>query len=419
MTTTPADAPDGSGAPPVELHLGLASERELGDAVDTDVIRRADALRELLAANAPRCEAERRVPQENLDALAQAGLYDVLAPKRVGGTGASMATQLAVASSLARGCPSTAWIQTIFCGSRWWVGTLASAQAQAEIFDGETAPLIAGVLGANGPSGVARPVDGGFVVSGRWPFASGSLHANWAILGVGLADPAGQVGDEGIALAEVASLGVEDTWFVAGMAGTGSNTFVADQVFVPAHRVVAGEVLASGHASPSEPSDRWPTSSVLTLLLMGTVLGTAQQLLQSVAEGALRRGISYSSYRRQVDSAVVVRNIAKASLDLDTAWFHLRRAAADIEAAGHGAEMDALRRGRLRGSCGYVSALLRDTVGALMDIAGASAFADASPLQRQWRDLNTASRHAFLGVEPMLELYGRVIYGLDEVFGPV
>jgi alkylation response protein AidB-like acyl-CoA dehydrogenase len=419
VTTRPPAAVSSSSASPLELDLGLVAERALGDEVDTDVVRRADALRDLLAANASQCEAERRISQANLDALEEAGLFDVLAPKRVGGMGASMATQLAVASSLAGGCASTAWVQTIFCGSRWWVGTLASPRAQAEIFDAGSAPLVAGVLGANGPSGVARPGDGGFVVSGRWPFASGSLHADWAILGVAFVDEAGATVDEGIVLTDVASLSVEDTWFVAGMAGTGSNTFVADEVFVPAHRAVSGEVLASGIATPSEPSDRWPTLSVLTLLLMGTVLGTARQVLQSVAEGTLRRGISYSSYRRQVDSMVVVRTIARSSLDLDTAWFHLLQAASDIDAAGHGTEMDALRRGRLRGSCGYASALVRDTVSSLMDIAGASAFAASSPLQRHWRDLNTASRHAFLGAEPMLELYGRAIFGLDQVFGPI
>jgi 3-hydroxy-9,10-secoandrosta-1,3,5(10)-triene-9,17-dione monooxygenase len=399
--------------------LGLLLDRPHADEVDVDVVARATALVPLLAANAAQCEAARRVPQENMDGLAAAGLFDVLAPKRVAGMGGSMATELVVAAELARGCPSTAWLQTIFAGSRWWVGTLATAAAQDEVFDGGASPLICGVLGADGPSGTARPVAGGFRVSGRWAFASGSLHADWAILGVAFLDAAGEVADEGIVIARVADLSVEDTWHVAGMAGTGSNTLVAEDVLVPSHRMMPREVLVDGNPDPAEPSDRWPTLPVLTLLLAGTVLGTARELLQGVADGARRRGISYSTYARQVDSMVVVRQLARAGLDLDTAWLHLRQAAADIDASGRGDAMDELARARLRGSCGYVCSLLRDTAGSLLDIAGASAFAQVSPLQRQWRDLNTASRHAFMGTEPMLELYGRVIYGLDDAFGPV
>ena len=84
-----------------------------------ELLSRARALRPLLEANAAQCERERRIPDESLRALEDAGLLAVLLPERVGGQGASMVTQLEVAAELGRGCASTAWVQTLLNVTAW------------------------------------------------------------------------------------------------------------------------------------------------------------------------------------------------------------------------------------------------------------------------------------------------------------
>lgn len=382
------------------------------DAVDRDVVDRAVALQPLLASNAARCEAQRRIVDENLDALAASGLFDVIVPTRHGGLGASMATQLAVSAELAKGCGSTAWVQTIFNVTTWSAALLPEA-GQNDIFEGGDEVRICGSVM---PTGTATPVEGGYEISGEWGFASGSLHATWSTGGAIVLDERGEPGLPAVAYMPMRELDVRDTWYVAGMRGTGSNTVVADRVFVPAHRMAGAAELFDPAPRGAAPSDRWPIGSVLALVLAGPVLGMAEAAFDAVANNAPKRSISYTTYERQIDSTVVLRDLAEAALEVDTVRMHVCRAAAEIDAVGAGGEMDALARARLRGSCGYANDVARRAVDRLVNIAGASSFAEVSPVQRLWRDLNVASRHAFLGTQPTLELYGRAMFDLDSNF---
>ena len=119
----------------------MASIMLEGD-VDHDLVRRASEIRPLLAEHAARTEAERQVVPEVMAALEEAGLFEVLVPKRVGGLGATMATQLAVAAELARACASSAWVQTLINVSTW----AAARMAPEEMFAGPVRPRVCGVL---------------------------------------------------------------------------------------------------------------------------------------------------------------------------------------------------------------------------------------------------------------------------------
>jgi 3-hydroxy-9,10-secoandrosta-1,3,5(10)-triene-9,17-dione monooxygenase len=393
------------------------------ESVDHDLVEEARALQPLLAANAARCEDERRIPDENLAALDGAGLFATVAPKRCGGRGTTMATQLAVAAALGQGCASTAWVQTLIAVTTWAASRLAG-EGQAEIFgDGDDRSAgrdrIPRVCGVVAPTGTATAVEGGFRVTGRWGFASGSLHTDWCGCGVQLVDPDGDGRPAGqdLAYLPLAELTVEDTWYVAGMRGTGSNTVVADDVFVPARRMALSG-FATGTPTPPEsqaPSDAWPLGGVLAVVLLGPLLGVAEAALAAVVAKADRRGISYTSFARQTDSSVVLADIARAGLDIDTARMQVLRAAADIDAAGAGTAPDPVTLGRIRGACGYAGETLRRAVDALVNVGGASSFAEASALQRHWRDLNVASRHAFVATGPALETYGRALFELEPV----
>jgi alkylation response protein AidB-like acyl-CoA dehydrogenase len=381
--------------------------------IDRELVARASALRPLLAEHAARSESQRQVVPEVMEALEAAGLFEVVVPRRIGGRGATMATQLAVAAELGRACPSTAWVQQILNVTTWGA---ARSKGGTELFEDAGAgrrPRFAGVIA---PSGTARRSGESYVVSGQWAFASGSFHASWFAGGVLVQDEAGKLVGPGMALMPFSDLRIEDTWFVAGMCGTASNTVVADSVVVPAGRIT---LLSDGPEEAREPADRWPVGSVLALVLTGSLLGAAQACAELVVEKAPKRALSYTSYGSTTSSMVAVSEVARARLDLDSAWLHAFQAAGYIDAVGAGAGRDPIEEARLRGQCGYLTELLRRGVDTLINVAGAGSFASASPLQRYWRDLAVGSRHAFLATNVALETYGRGLFGLEPVFAIV
>jgi 3-hydroxy-9,10-secoandrosta-1,3,5(10)-triene-9,17-dione monooxygenase len=387
---------------------------------DRDPVAIAAELRALLARNAGRTEHDRRLPQENIDALEAADLFKLMTPRRWDGYGASFGTSMSAHAELAKGCASTAWVAMIV-GGGMWVASLLPDRGQEEIFGSHAGSRVAGVLSQTMK---AHRVDGGVRVTGKNGFASGCWHSPWALLGFAVEDGTQGNLDPVIGFAPMSEVEIEDTWFVAGMCGTGSNTLVAKDLFIPDHRILPLASALRGdypHRRYSgEPSDRWALAPILPLLLLGPIVGTARALLEAVIDGTTKRGITYTTYARQADAPVVQHHIAEAALKIDSAWFHAMRAAKDLdETAAAGKQMDYLTRARIRGESGYAAKLLREAVDALVSVAGASSFADANPIQRMWRDANVATRHAMLATGPDLEMYGRALLGVEGSIAPV
>jgi 3-hydroxy-9,10-secoandrosta-1,3,5(10)-triene-9,17-dione monooxygenase len=199
-----------------------------------ELIRRATELQPLLARNAAQAETDRRIPEENIEALREAGLFKLMIPKRLGGYETTIKTQLEVTAALGEACGSTAWVAALTNVCAWFTGLFCD-QAQQDVFGADPDARVAGVFA---PSTGVEKVDGGYRVTGRWAWSSGSLHASWAYVGVLQLGPEGPI-DMGVVLMPMSELSIEDTWFVAGMKGTGSNTVVAEDVFVPEHRYMS------------------------------------------------------------------------------------------------------------------------------------------------------------------------------------
>ncbi|MFB9466282.1 acyl-CoA dehydrogenase family protein [Streptomyces cinereospinus] len=380
----------------------------------------AAALVPLLRENAARTEADRRVAEENIAALTEAGLFRLTVPQRFGGHETDFRTFLEVTSELARGCGSTAWVTTLvnICN---WMAALYPEQAQQEVWGENPDARVCGVLA---PSATSRAVEGGLVVTGRWGFASGSLHSQWAVLGIPVVDADGQQIDQGSALIPMSDLTLEDTWYVAGMRGTGSNTLVADEVFVPAHRILSVTQGMQG-ILPTEHKDevlyRSALIPVLALVLAGPQVGLAQAGMDVVtASLAKGKGISYTFYERASESPSTQIQMAEAAQLIDTARLHLMRAAEDIDTwAARGEQMPFETRARVRMDTGYVARRSREALDLLLSVQGAGSFAEANPLQRIWRDQETGSRHAVINPAIAGELYGRALLGIEEQVTPL
>jgi alkylation response protein AidB-like acyl-CoA dehydrogenase len=379
-----------------------------------ELVERAAALRPLLEANTAETERERRVVQANVEAIRDAGLCRLMVPRRFGGYELDVRTQLLVMRELAKGCGSTSWAMSLINVCAWLTG-LYSERAQAEVWgEGADGGWAAGSLA---PHGRAQKVEGGMVVHGRWAWSSGCLHAQWGVGGVQVVDEAGETVDFGLALMPMSDLAIEDTWFVTGMRGTGSNTIVADGAFVPDHRLLSYGGAFEGRYATEHADETLYRSAfvpVTILILVGPLLGLAAAAAELVTEKASARGITYTHYEKQIDSAGFQTQLAEASLLADEAHFHAFRAADDIDAyAARGEHPEVLARARMRMDAAHAAKLSREAVDLLVSAHGTSSFAEASPLQRIWRDVSVGSRHAIIGWTPNLEIYGKALLGVE------
>ena len=205
-------------------------------------------------------------------------------------------------------------------------------RGQEEIFAHSAEPR---VCAAGSPTVVGRRTDGGLRISGKFPFASGCSHATWGGLGVQIEDDVHNVVGQVVGFVPISELEIEDTWFVAGMCGTGSNTLVAKDILVPDHRILpTTKILSGDHPArrhSGEPSDKYAFSAANSLIGIAPVLGIAHAMLENVIEGTRKRGITFTTYARQADSAVAQHEIAEAALQIDGAWLQVMHAAAQVE----------------------------------------------------------------------------------------
>jgi alkylation response protein AidB-like acyl-CoA dehydrogenase len=389
-----------------------------GSAAD-DVVARVRALQPMLRANGARGEQERRVPEESIAALREAGALKLGQPRRYGGLEAPVRTMLDVSAAVAEGDGGTAWVATLLNICAWMVG-LFPEQAQDDVWGASPDALVSGVLA---PTATTRRVPGGYRVTGKWYYNSGSLHADWAGLGIPITDGDGEVVDQAAALIPRTDLALEETWFVAGMKSTGSNCLIAEDVFVPDYRVMSIPPAIEG-SYPTEHHDealyRSALVPMLALVLAGPQLGLGRAALELVREKAAKKPVSYTFYEAQSDSVAFQLQLAEAALLIDTAHLHAYRAADDIDhAAAAGTYPDFATRARVRADTGWAVQHITKAIDLLLWAHGAASFADVSPLQRIWRDSSVAARHAVVLPAVSYEVYGKALLGRDDQITPL
>jgi len=383
-------------------------------AEETELVSAASSLVPVLSANAETADATCRLPEEDIKALRAAGLFRLATPRAYGGHEAGARAATAIAAELGRGCSSASWVLVVYYSATlalWLFPDQVRHQVWGQDPD-------ATVCGSSAGAVPARRADGGWLLSGRWGWASGAHHASWAILdivtGTGGASP-----DRGVALVPMSELSVEDTWHMAGMRGTGSDTIVAEEVFVPEERVMLSSKAA---AAPRPVQDTQalaplPMPQALMGALAAPVLGMGMAIYDHVVEKLTggRPLISGAKlHPRAVDAPGVQANVADAAMLIDSAILQAARSARAVDLATRAGErMTPLATARIRMDAGFAARQVRVAVDKLLDVGGASRFAESSPAQRIWRDLGTAMRHPAFVVEVDRERYARMLLGLN------
>ena len=167
-------------------------------------------------------------------------------------------------------------------------------EAQREVWGGDADPFTCACFA---PTGTAVPVDGGYVLSGTWSFASGCDHASWVYLGAFITPPdakpapdrgPGQALEGAFFLLPIGDCEIVDNWFVCGLAGTGSKDIVVREMFVPAHRVLlfadARAGTAPGAKYHQNPLYRMPLLIHGASMLASTAVGAARGALDTYLE---------------------------------------------------------------------------------------------------------------------------------------
>ena len=380
-----------------------------------ELLERARALRPLLLERAADTERERRLSAEASAILRDAGLLRLGQPKRFGGYEYGPSAMLRLGYELGRGCGSSAWCTSI-ANVNAWLAAYWPLEAQTEIWGDNPDHLVTGTFV---PTGTCAATDGGYLVDGQWPFASNCDNSDWLFVSALLPDDAGV----GWFMVPSAALRIDqDSWHVAGMQGTGSKTLIADApVFVPSHRVIRfADVVAGTTPGRAIPGNRMAMFGFATLgavTLVAPLLGIAQGALdwfsatmRSKVKASLKPGAPISvaqspHAQERIGAASAAIDAAMALLLTDLLPFEQR-----IEA---GEEPGVSDRIRIRRDIGFAASEAVRAVNLLFDGAGASAAALDSPIQRSWRDINAAARHASLDVQAIYSLVGQEKFGIE------
>jgi 3-hydroxy-9,10-secoandrosta-1,3,5(10)-triene-9,17-dione monooxygenase len=387
---------------------------ELTDAPPrTELVRRAEEIVPLLRANAQFGEENRRLSDETIQALADAGLLKLRVPARYGGYEADLRTLVDVVTTVGRGDGATAWTLAVWsiCS---WLTALFPDEVQDEVF---STPDVR-VCGLLSPTGMAAPADGGIVVNGQWAFNTGALHSQWNSLVALAPTPDGEGMMPVMALAPMSDIGIVDDWHTVGLRGTGSVTTVAQDVFIPGNRVLPmGPALAEQYlsrANADTPVYRAPLLLAAATSTVGTVLGIAQAARELFFERLPDRKITYTDYEHQGDAPITHLQVADAEMKADEALFHAHRAAGTLDDKSlAGQPWTTAERAKVRLDVSKAVQLAKESVDLLAAASGASSIYHDNPMQRYERDVNTVSKHAILHPDTNLELYGRILCGLE------
>lgn len=392
-----------------------AAPSPAGGIASETLVRRAEAMIPRLRERALAADRARRLPDETVAELIDAGILQMLAPRRFGGSEASLTTFLDAGVQLGRGCGATAWVYGIL-GCHHWILSHFPIEAQTEIYGGKDHALWP--LSFSGKGGTARPVEGGYLVTGQWGFCSGIDFADW----VGCAALIDKENPDDLldrlnVIMRKDEVEVIDTWFTAGMRGTGSRDFKATSVFVPHSRAVPQLALQTGDTPGRKALTDYsgleaPYYAVLLAAVLCPVLGLTRRAVEDFTDFTRER-IGFRGTNHAARGSTQAK-IGAAWARYDAMHRAARALYTEIE--------DDIRLGRVSTTEAKLrqrrdTAMVADECVRIVDSvvsgSGARGQHETSPFQLIQRDIHTIRTHVVLDLEEAMELYGRYLLSVD------
>ena len=399
------------------MSIATVSARAAEAPTCDELIARAHALVPYFAEQAAQCELDYRVSDESVERFRETGLHKTLMPAAYGGYEMGFSAMLETSVAIGKVCTSSAWVCGLYIVHNW-VGALFPKEAQDELWGRDPGAFISG---SYAPIGKATVVDGGYRLSGRFPFCSGSPGAAWNLCGAML-----PIGPEGkpvpaFMLVPKADYKIDwQSWRPVGLAGTGSFDLIVDDAFVPAHRILSFSD-STGSTGPGTELNDNPLYRIS--LLAGVPFALAMPAVGAAA-GALERFVDDNKVR-QTHGAVVLGG--KRIADFQTIQKRVGEAAARIDAARlvaqHAidvAEREARQDGRSsmairlhnRRAQSFIANEAKTAIDLIFDAAGGRCLQQGHPLQRAWRDVAAINHHISLNFDAVMSMYGQFAFGL-------
>ncbi len=371
-----------------------------------------DAAREFspeLLDRAQEIEEARRLPRDLSDRFADAGFYRMCVPGVYGGLELPPAETMETIEILARADGASAWCVFIGATSGSVLARLPEISAR-EVF-ARPNTLLSGVFA---PRGKAIVVEGGFRVEGQWSWGSGTQNADWILAGCQIIrDGEPELLSNGTPRSRMMLLAADqveflDTWYVSGLAGTGSTDYQVRDAFVP-----EGRAVGLGVDGPLErPLYAFPQFGLLAMGIAAVALGLARAAIDSLIEiagsktpsGSARPLAARPATQAEVSRAEATLRSARAFYyeTIETAW----------QAACEDGRIRTEHRRDLRLATTFATHACAEVVDRMYNLGGGSSVYRRSPLQRIFRDVHVATQHMMVG-PATLELTGRLLLGID------
>ncbi len=365
--------------------MGLATE------TPGDVLHAVNGLVPSIRARAQEIEEARCLPADLAEELRSAGVFRMLTPASHGGGQVGLLRSMEVLEAIAIADGATGWTTMIGAESPQLLSLLPRSTYDALYAHGPDVT----VGGSFVPLGEAHAVDGGYLVGGRWPFASGCQR--WDLLFgncVVMRDGAPELGPEGVprtlaALVDAGQTDIEDTWRVLGLRGTGSQHFSLAQTFIPTDRTFD---IYFGRPSVAGVS-RFPIIDFICHIGVVAV-GIARAALDEVLERAGAR-VRLNMRTALADTPVVQHRLGRADIALRAARTLLYAEAERMVQDDYGEDFLPVAV-RTWATTAWIAGTARDVVDTCFQINGAAGIYDGAALQRMLRDIHTITQHAAL-----------------------
>ncbi len=375
-----------------------------------DIVAAAESLRPQIVAARDEIEESRRLPPAIIQQMERAGLFRMYAPKSLGGPELDPLTAFRAVEQLSMADGSVGWCCLIAGSISLYLGWMDAATAQEIV---GRPPALKGA-GSFRPEGTARSSGDGYVVDGRWDFASGCLHANWLFFNCVVTDENGpRYNSDGLPELRMMSLPaaaatIHDNWAVIGLRGTGSNDVSVEGLYVPAERTFA---LASDSMNPAPLFNARAALSTAFQLLAANALGMARGAMDAFLElaGASATTMNPALLR---DRGPVQLAVGRAEAIISGARAYTLHAVGELWDAVQSGKMDLgeeILQSRLAATHGVHEAAR--AIDMLYHASGTNAVRRGNLLERYFRDINAAMMHA-AGLPANFEQGGRAALGL-------
>jgi 3-hydroxy-9,10-secoandrosta-1,3,5(10)-triene-9,17-dione monooxygenase len=395
------------------------SAADLTNMTAEDALERARALVPSIASRRQDTDELRRVPDETMAELVASGLMRINQPKRWGGPELGTETAVKVIAEIARGDASAGWVFSILATHYWLIG-LYPPEAQEEIWGVDPDAAMSSSFARS--EGTAERVDGGYRISGRWPWSSGSDHCTWAMVGILLDPPPGGPPELRWGLLPREDYEVDDDWRTVSLRGTGSNTLIVRDAFVPDHRCIdpwdVSRGTTPGAAYNPSPLFRLPFGPALAFYLAAPALGAAEQTFDDWVAyiGAKREAFTGAEVGKQAPTLIRAGELAAK---LDAARLLMTQTARAIDEAAAQGDLPLELRVRAGRNATYAVRTCVEVTETCMQFSGGRGLFENHPVQRGWRDVHGVAAHYGFTTDNAYGSYGHVLLGLPLMPSPM